>query len=308
LRFPAAAGANPQSAQNSGAPETKDAMKSADLQWDVIVTPGIPIISGGDLPPGEKQRMWSPISSTLIYGQRDAVLVDPFLTVDQARSLVDWVVAHDRNLATIYATHGHGDHFFGAGVVLDRFPKARFVATHDVVKIMHQQASPQMLASFWNNRFPGQIPDHLVMADELRRTVLDLEGHDLVVVPLGHTDADDTTCLHVPSIGLVVAGDAAYNGVHLHLGESNPQTRGEWIAALDMIEALKPRAVIAGHKRPGNDDNPRIIEETRQYIRDFDRIAQTTSTAMDLYQQMLALHPDRMNVTALWNSARTMKG
>jgi glyoxylase-like metal-dependent hydrolase (beta-lactamase superfamily II) len=303
LRFPAAAaGQSPQSAQNSDA-----AMKNADLQWDVFVTPGIPANSSGDLPPGEKQRMWSPISSTLIYGQRDAVLVDAFMTVDQARTLVDWVVAHDRNVATIYATHGHGDHVFGAGIVLDRFPKARFVATHDVVKFMRQQASPQMLASFWNDRFPGQISDHLVMADELPGTVLDLEGHDLIVVPLGHTDTDDTTCLHVPSVGLVVAGDAAYNGVHLHLAESNPQTRREWITALDTIEALKPRAVIAGHKRPSSDDNPKIIEETRQYIRDFDRIAETTNTAMDLYQQMLALYPDRMNVTALWNSVRVVK-
>src|ERR1700730_11531888 len=192
-------------------------------------------------------------------------------------------------------------------MVLNRFPKARFVATHDVVKFMRQQASPQMLASFWNDRFPGQISDHLVMADELPGTVLDLEGHDLIVVPLGHTDTDDTTCLHVPSVGLVVAGDATYNGVHLHLAESNPQTRREWIRALDTIEALKPRAAIAGHKRPDSDDNPRIIEETRQYIRDFDRIAETTSTAMDLYQQMLALYPDRMNVTALWNSARDVK-
>jgi hypothetical protein len=65
----------------------------------------------------------------------------------------------------------------------------------------------------------------------------------LVVVPLGHTDIDNTTCLYVPSIGLVVAGDAAYNGVHLYLAESNPQTCREWIAALDTIEALKPRAV-----------------------------------------------------------------
>ncbi|HYT92759.1 MAG TPA: hypothetical protein VEL76_28845 [Gemmataceae bacterium] len=66
---------------------------------------------------------------------------------------------------------------------------------------------------------------------------------------------------------MVVAGDAAYNGVHLYLAESNPQTRRAWIAALDTIEALKPRAVIAGHKRPGTDDRPKIIEENRQYIR-----------------------------------------
>jgi len=190
---------------------------------------------------------------------------------------------------------------------LERFPGARFVATSDVVKIMRQQESLQSLASFWNPRFPGQISDHLVIAEELTESVIDLEGHDVVAVPLGHTDTVNTTCLHVPSIGLVVAGDTAYNGVHLHLAESDPQTRREWIAALDTIEAFKPRAVIAGHKRAENDDSPKIIEETRQYIRDFDRVAGTTTTARELYDKMLELHPNRVNPGALWNSARAIK-
>ena len=61
------------------------------------------------------------------------------------------------------------------------------------------------------------------MAEELEGNVIDLEGRELVVVELGHTDTDHTTCLHVPSIGLVVAGDAAYNDVHLYLVESSAQ-------------------------------------------------------------------------------------
>ncbi len=234
-------------------------------------------------------------------------LVDAFITVEQTDALVDWVAASGKNLTTIYATHGHGDHFFGASTVLERFPGARFVATPDVVKIMRQQASPQSLASFWKPLFPGQLSDRLVIAEELTENVIDLEGQNLVAVPLGHTDTDNTTCLHVPSIGLVVAGDAAYNGVHLYLAESNPDTRREWIAALGTIEALKPRAVIAGHKRPGNHDDPKIIEETRQYIRDFDRVAGTTTTARELYDKMLELYPDRVNPVALWISARVVK-
>jgi glyoxylase-like metal-dependent hydrolase (beta-lactamase superfamily II) len=278
-----------------------------DLNWDVFVTPGIPTVTR-DLPPGTTQQMWSPISSILIYGKRDAVLVDAPITVEQADAVVDWVVASGKNLTTIYVTHGHGDHFFGASTVLQRFPRARLVATPDVAKIMRQQASPQSLASLWNPRFPGQISDHLVIAEELTDNVIDLEGHNLVVVPLGHTDTDNTTCLHVPSIGLVVAGDAAYNGVHQWLAESNPQTRRAWIAALDTIESLNPRAVIAGHKRPGNDDSPKIIEETRQYIRDFDRVAETTTTARELYDKMLELYPDRVNPgLALWIAARAAK-
>ena len=173
---------------------------------------------------------------------------------------------------------------------------------------MRQNASPQALDGAWKPGFPGQIPDKLVIAEELKGSVIDLEGHELIAVELGHTGTDYTTCLHVPSIGLVVAGDAAYNDVHLYLAESTPQKRQEWIAALDKIESLKPRAVVASHKRPENEDNPRIIGETRQYIRDFDRLAQTTNTAQELYERMLKLYPNRVNPGwALWSSARAVK-
>jgi len=71
--------------------------------WDVLVTPGIAVVTS-DLARGTKQGMWSPISSTLFYGKRDAVLVDTFITVEQADILVDWVAASGKNLTTINAT------------------------------------------------------------------------------------------------------------------------------------------------------------------------------------------------------------
>src|SRR6267142_5127614 len=225
--------------------------QNRSLRWDVFLTPSIPAIAI-DLAPGEKKRPWPPISSTLISGERDAVLVDTPITVEQARALTNWIAARGKNLTTIYATHGHGDHFFGTSTVLERFPGARFVARPDVIKVMRQQASPESLATFWNPRFPGQISSHIVIAEGLAGNVINLEGHDLISVPLGFTDTASTTCLHVPSIGLIVAGDAAYNGDHLHLSESpDYQKRQEWIAALDKMESLNPRAVIAGHKRVG---------------------------------------------------------
>jgi glyoxylase-like metal-dependent hydrolase (beta-lactamase superfamily II) len=280
---------------------------SNPLRWDVFVSDEIPVVTR-DLPPGVNERRWSPISSTLISGQRDAVLVDTFITVEQNRKLVEWIATSGKNLTTIYATHGHGDHFFGVNTIRERFPDAGFVASRDVITIMQQQASSAVLDSFWNSRFPGQIDANLAIAEQLAGTVIELEGEKLVSVPLGHTDTDNTTCLHVPSIGLVVAGDAAYNDVHVYLAESNADTRKEWISALDTIESLKPRTVVAGHKRPGRADTPSVVGETRQYIRDFDRIAADTRTAKDLYNEMLALYPDRVNPGALWSSARGVKG
>jgi glyoxylase-like metal-dependent hydrolase (beta-lactamase superfamily II) len=278
---------------------------SPTLKWDVLVTNRQGLVR--DLPPGKEQWAWVPTSATLIFGQRDAVLVDAFLTIEQAAALVEWVAASGKNLTTIYITHGHGDHFFGIGAVLNRFPKARAVATPAVVESMRRQASPEFVWSFWKARYPGQIPEHLVIAEELKGNAIQLEGHDLLVVEVGHTDSEHTTCLHVPSAGLVVAGDAAYNDVHLYLAESNTETRREWIAALDTIESLKPLAVIAGHKKPEKNDNPRIIEETRQYIRDFDRLAGMTTTARELYDEMLQLYPNRANPGSLWGSARAAK-
>jgi hypothetical protein len=111
----------------------------------------------------------------------------------------------------------------------------------------------------------------------------------------------------VPSIGLIVAGDAVYNGIHPYQGETTPHTRLEWITALDELEALEPRTVIAGHKIPSNDDNPENIGQTRRYLRDFIRLDQTTDTPRALFDAMIALYPERANIGSLWGAATTVK-
>ena len=276
------------------------------LTYQVYVTP-ILATATKDIPPGQSRSTWSPISATLISGRRDAVLVDPLMTIEQGMAVADWVSTTGKNLTTVYVTHGHGDHWFGLGAVRERFPGVQAVATPAVIEGMRKWSSPEVLQAFWLPRFQGQIPEDNPVADPLDGPSFELEGHPLVAVNLGHSDTDDTTALHVPDIGLVVAGDSVYNGVHQYLAESDTQGRRDWLAALNIIEALGPCAVVAGHKRYGNDDNPRIIEETRQYIRDFDRLDQETSTAEELYWQMLAIYPDRVNPGALWLSSQSAK-
>jgi glyoxylase-like metal-dependent hydrolase (beta-lactamase superfamily II) len=263
------------------------------------------VVPSGHLPPGKESLIWIANSATLIYGERDAVLVDTFMTVEQCSGLADAIVATGKTLKAIYVTHGHPDHFFGLKVLQDRFPNAQALATREVVAKMRLQITPEKLDDR-RKQFPG-LPDVISIANPLEGNEIDLEGNKLAVVRVGHTDTDGTTCLHVPSIGLVVAGDVVYNGIHPFLSESNRQTRLEWIAALDKIDALKPSTVVAGHKIPSNDDSPRNVEETRQYIRDFIRLNDATKTALELYDKMLELYPDRANPGSLWSAAATAK-
>jgi glyoxylase-like metal-dependent hydrolase (beta-lactamase superfamily II) len=275
------------------------------LKWDVFTSkrPGL----SRDLPPGNEALMWVSNSSTLIYGERDAVLVDTLLTIDQSQALLNWVIGSGKNLIAIYLTHGHGDHIFGLGSLLGRFPNAKAVATPEVVEAMRREVSSPSLDNFWRKLFPGQIPNNLPIADPLKDNELDLEGYKMVAVNAGKTDTAQSTCLHVPSVGLLVAGDTVYNGIHPYLAETNRESRGEWITTLDKLETLDPRAVIAGHKIPENNDEPRIIAETRQYLRDFNRLDEDTDTARELYDAMLQLYPDRANPGSLWGGAKAAK-
>src|ERR1700735_827910 len=86
-----------------------------------------------DLPHGPEDLQWVANSVTLVYGERDAVLVDTFTSIDQNAELVKWVQSFERNLTHVYITHGHGDHFFGLGQLLVAFPGALALGTEETV-------------------------------------------------------------------------------------------------------------------------------------------------------------------------------
>ncbi|MFE5034340.1 MBL fold metallo-hydrolase [Streptomyces sp. NPDC056683] len=232
---------------------------------------------------------WDPTTSTLIFGENDAVLVDTLTTVAEAEALANWVALHHRNLTTIYITHGHIDHYAGLSVLLQRFPDARAIATPKSVELMRAQ-SPRMSA--YRKLWPGQLPATIALPDPYDGDVFTLEDHELRIIQQGRTDAADSTSLHVPEIGLVVGGDVVYNQCHMFVGATTPESRQEWIAALDRLAALNPNTVVAGHKKPGAPDGPEIIDATKRYLVDFGRAQQEASSDREIYDTMTELYPD----------------
>ena len=102
------------------------------LNYSVFSAPEKPLVGDRPRPFGETMA-FDPMSSTLIYGEREAVLVDPLTTIAEAEALAAWVKLYHRQLTTIYITHGHMDHFAGVSVLLEHFPNARAISTPETL-------------------------------------------------------------------------------------------------------------------------------------------------------------------------------
>jgi glyoxylase-like metal-dependent hydrolase (beta-lactamase superfamily II) len=166
------------------------------------------------------------------------------------------------------------------------------------------------LPFLWDKIFPGMIPPSPVTAVTVPANHFTLEGHDLVMVEVGHTDSADTSVLHIPDLGLVVAGDAIYNGVHMYLAARVANGGfGPWRHAIDKIEALNPRHIIAGHQnRRLDDDAKRVIAETRQYLDDADELIETEKTAVGFFNAKIERYPNHLGRTVLWVGASVIYG
>ncbi|RNL62720.1 MBL fold metallo-hydrolase [Nocardioides marmoriginsengisoli] len=278
------------------------------LQYDLFVTPSVSQSSGTlNLPNGDPME-WSPTATTLIYGKHDAVLVDPPFTRATTAKMLAWVERTGRVITEIYITHGHGDHWLGAPVVLERFPDAVVRATAGTKALMADLDSAESREEFWGLLFPDQIPTAPVDVQVVGEEGLSLEGESLIPIEVGHTDSDDTTVLWVPSLKLAVAGDVVYNGVHLSLAESAGGGRDSWRQALDQVESLGAEYVVASHKDPTRRDDPADIGRTRRYLDDVDTQLPISATPLEFFEGMNRLHPERINPGVLWFGALTLLG
>ncbi|KAF2159208.1 hypothetical protein M409DRAFT_32447, partial [Zasmidium cellare ATCC 36951] len=267
----------------------------SQLRASVYVNPPVPYVK----PDGTRAGEWSPIPSTLIYGEHEAVLVDTAITEAQNVALGDWIeqTIPTKRLAYVYITHGHGDHWLGIGYLKKRFPGLKAIATSGTIKHMQEQIEPTLWNSTYGTRFPGQIDTNFVLAEPLPSNgEFTLEDNVLKAVEVGRSDTHDSTVLWVPSIKLAVCGDVVYGDVHQQLRYSNTKAnREEWISAIEKVEALRPETVIPGHKKPGEVDGAYHLQASKEYIRTFGELLNKSKDSTELFKLMTERYPTRFN-------------
>lgn len=278
------------------------------IRLDVYVSPYKPIVSWIPSWDTTKQATFPASSVSLFSGENEAVMIDALITTVEASHLVEWVRAKKKDLTTVYITHGHGDHFFGLNAILAAFPQATAVALPEIVPFCQEQVTPAALAR-WRAGFTNQFVENPVVPHTLQERVIDLEGHEIRPVLVGQSDTAPSTVVYAPDLHAVAGGDVAYNGIHCWMAQTDHQKREAWLAALDVIAALEPKTLVAGHKDPSarDDDPPAILDATRTYIGDFDAAVAESSTEQELIEKMMRLHGERGNPYTLWVAADGVK-
>lgn len=230
------------------------------------------------------------VTSTIVSGSKDAVLIDAQFDLADAHRLVAELLESRKNLTTIYITHAHPDHYFGLGVIHDAFPKAKIVALPATVAEIKK--TWQAKVKYWEPMYGALVPQKVPVPTALAGTSIDLEGQTLEIHGGLQGDKHDSTYVWIPSAKTVVAGDTVFRNIHVWTADSTAADRTAWTKTLDEIAALKPTQVIAGHKDAKADNAPAGIEQTRQYLKDFDAAVASSKTAADAEAKVKAKYKD----------------
>jgi glyoxylase-like metal-dependent hydrolase (beta-lactamase superfamily II) len=243
-------------------------------------------------------------NSTLIYGEKDAILVDASQLLSDTHRMVAEIIPMRKNLTHIYVSHFHPDHHFGLLVLQHAFPQARIVALPSVVKDIVFTSSHKV--DMWAiDRFgPDDIPRKTTIPMPLNEPRLLLEGEELLLSDDWEGDSINNSVVWIPSIKVACATDVAFHDCHIWPIESNVKRRVKWRASIKKLREFDARIVIPGHC---NDAKIRLMEEVQEkgsrtytecidwslkYLDNYEEVYNTAKTGSAMVAAMTKLYPD----------------
>ncbi|MFO6299181.1 MBL fold metallo-hydrolase [Rahnella selenatireducens] len=252
--------------------------------------------------PGEKSVF--PVSSEIITGEKDAVLIDAQFQRNDAQKLVEMIKATGKKLTTVYISQSDPDFYFGLDVIHAAFPESKIIATQATVDQIN--ATKDGKVAFWGPQLKDNAPKSVVVPVALKGNSFELEGHKFEIQGV---DAE-RTFVWIPSLKAVVGG-VLVNGDNMHIWTADTQTttsRKQWVEALDKITALKPSVVVPGHFLPGASQTPEAVKFTRNYLLTLEKELPKAKDSAALVAAMKKHYPQLKDDSSLQLSAKVLKG
>jgi glyoxylase-like metal-dependent hydrolase (beta-lactamase superfamily II) len=229
------------------------------------------------------------VTSALVSGEKEAVLVDGQLTLADAHRLVGMILDSKKTLTTVYVTHWHPDHYFGLAVVKQAFPKVKILAQPATIADIKKTWAAKVKQ--WSPMFGANLATKPLIPSPLTGSTITLEGQTLEIRGPVQGDAATNSYIWIPSTKTLIVGDIVYQGVFPWTAETNATSRAAWIKTLDELAALNATMVVAGHKEPSLKDDASGIVATKAYLKDFDEAAAASKSAAELQAKMKAKYP-----------------
>ncbi len=246
------------------------------------------------------------VGSTLVLGPTEAILVDAQYHMSDARREADSIAALGTHLKAIFITHADEDHYLGAAAFIQRFPGTPVYMTPRAMWEF-RLTSESFLTRQQRNE-PAEAPDSLLRPQRLPGLVLTVDGERVEIVPdlQGDVLAPSNSAVWIPSLGAVLAGDIVFNRVHPWLAASDTAARRQWRQSIQRLAALRPRVVIAGHKRSlDTPDAPDVLGAMDRYLADFDEALRAAPDVNAVIATMTQKYPGYAVGRLLQASART---
>ncbi|MFI7856129.1 MBL fold metallo-hydrolase [Pseudomonas promysalinigenes] len=254
--------------------------------------------------PGEQAIF--PVSSVIVSGNKDAILIDAQFGKAQAEQLVQRLRASGKRLTTIYISHGDPDYYFGLDTVTQAFPKAKVLASAETLAHIRQTMDAKL--AYWGPLMGADKPAQLVLPQALKGQRLMLEGRALEVVGLDGPQPE-RSFVWIPSIKAVVGGVVVSQNIHVWMADTQTaKSHADWLGTLARIQALAPRTVVPGHYLGQSNHSLDAVRFTADYIRAFDAETSEAKNSGALIQAMKQRYPKLADESSLELSAKVAKG
>lgn len=254
--------------------------------------------------PGEEGIF--PVSSVLVTGEKDAVLVDAQFSSSDAGKVVEKIRKSGKNLTTIYVSHGDPDYYFGLQTLTAAYPKAKVVASAQTVAHINETKDAKL--QYWGPKLGAAAPSKLIVPQVLEGNELTLEGQKLQVIGLDGPQPD-RSFVWIPSVKAVVGGVVLSSNIHVWMADTqSAKSHKDWLATLATIEQLKPSIVVPGHFLPGELKAEQSPAFTAAYIKNFDAETAKAKDSAALINAMKAHYPKLADESSLELSAKVAKG
>ncbi len=229
------------------------------------------------------------VNSTLVSGQKDAILIDAQFTLADGKKVADAIKASGKTLTTVYVTHSHPDHYFGFPAVKEAFPNAKLVALPATVAEI--QKTWEGKVKQWKPLYTDAITATPVLPEPLNGTSLELEGEKFAVVGGVQGDDAQNSYVWIPSLHAAIVGDIAYYDVFPWTAETNVEARKNWLTSLDRVATLSPVIVVPGHQTAERKPDPGTLTFTKEYLLAYDEALSASKKPADLQAKMKAKYP-----------------